>query len=65
MESTPVVTKIMPVLTGLIRMIKGPKCRHKLRLNVFINCISGMIFMDDVEVPAENMLPNVKGFKVI
>ncbi len=24
-----------------------------------------MIFMDDVEVPVENMLPNVKGFKVI
>ena len=23
-----------------------------------------MIFMDDVEVPAANMLPNVKGFKV-
>ena len=23
-----------------------------------------MIFMDDVEVPVENMLPNVKGFKV-
>ena len=74
-ESTPVVTKVMPVLTGLIRLMQGPKCRHKLpqfkeknmplKLNVFINCISGMIFMDDVEVPAENMLPNVKGFKVI
>jgi len=24
---------------------------------------TGMIFMDDVEVPVENMLPNVKGFK--
>merc|ERR1712200_235281 len=24
---------------------------------------TGMIFMDDVEVPMENMLPNVKGFK--
>ena len=24
-----------------------------------------MIFMEDVEVPEENMLPNVKGFKVV
>lgn len=29
-----------------------------------INCVSlfsGMIFMDDVHVPAENMLPKIKG----
>lgn len=26
--------------------------------------ITGMIMMDDVEIPQENMLPNVKGFKV-
>lgn len=37
-------------------MIKG---KFSLRCS-----ITGMILMDDLEVPEENMLPNVKGLKV-
>lgn len=40
--------------------LTAPKIEGKFSLRA---STTGMIFMDDVEVPAANMLPNVKGFK--
>jgi len=40
--------------------LSAPKIEGKFSLRA---STTGMIFMDDVAVPAENMLPNVRGFK--
>ena len=40
--------------------LKAPKIEGKLSLRT---SITGQISMDDVKVPIENMLPNVKGLK--
>jgi len=48
-----ILEKGMPGLTA-------PKIEGKFSLRA---STTGMIFMDEVAVPAENMLPNVKGFK--
>ena len=40
--------------------LSAPKIEGKFSLRA---SPTGMIFMDDVKVPEENMLPNVKGFK--
>ena len=42
--------------------VSTPKINGKFSMRA---SITGMILMDDVIVPAENILPNVKGLKVI
>jgi glutaryl-CoA dehydrogenase len=44
-------------MTGL----STPKIEGKFSLRA---SITGQIFMEDVEVPAENLLPNAEGLKV-
>jgi len=48
-----ILEKGMPGLTA-------PKIEGKFSLRA---SVTGMIFMDEVEVPEENMLPNVRGFR--
>jgi len=48
------------ILEKGMKGLTAPKIEGKFSLRA---STTGMIFMDDVEVPAENMLPNVKGFK--
>merc|ERR1712212_544030 len=48
------------ILEKEMKGLTAPKIEGKFSLRA---STTGMIFMDDVEVPAENMLPNVKGFK--
>lgn len=48
-----ILEKGMPGLTA-------PKIEGKFSLRA---SVTGMIFMDEVEVPDENMLPNVRGFR--
>jgi len=48
------------ILEKEMKGLSAPKIEGKFSLRA---STTGMIFMDDVEVPAENMLPNVKGFK--
>lgn len=40
--------------------LSAPKIEGKLSLK---SSITGMVMMDDVEVPKENMFPDVKGLK--
>jgi len=48
------------ILEKEMKGLTAPKIEGKFSLRA---STTGMIFMDDVEVPAANMLPNVKGFK--
>jgi len=48
------------ILEKEMKGLSAPKIEGKFSLR---SSVTGMIFMDDVAVPAENMLPNVKGFK--
>jgi len=48
------------ILEKEMQGLTAPKIEGKFSLRA---STTGMIFMDDVEVPAANMLPNVKGFK--
>jgi glutaryl-CoA dehydrogenase len=48
------------ILDKEMKGLTAPKIEGKFSLRA---STTGMIFMDDVEVPMENMLPNVKGFK--
>ena len=48
------------VLEKGMKGLSAPKIEGKLSLRA---SITGEIVMDDVEIPAENMLPNVKGLK--
>jgi len=48
------------ILEKGMKGLSAPKIEGKFSLRA---STTGMIFMDDVEVPKENMLPNVKGFK--
>lgn len=41
--------------------LSAPAIKGKFSLRA---SITGMIMMDDVEVPEENLLPNVSGLKV-
>lgn len=42
--------------------LTAPKIDGKFSLRA---SVTGMVLMDQVKVPAENMLPNVEGLKVI
>ena len=48
------------ILEKEMKGLSAPKIEGKFSLRA---STTGMIFMDDVEVPAENMLPGVKGLK--
>merc|ERR1712213_305302 len=48
------------ILEKEMKGLTAPKIEGKFSLR---SSVTGMIFMDDVAVPAENMLPNVKGFR--
>merc|ERR1712055_416152 len=48
------------ILEKGMKGLSAPKIEGKFSLRA---SVTGMIFMDDVVVPEENMLPNVKGFK--
>jgi len=48
------------ILEKGMKGLSAPKIDGKFSLRA---SVTGMIFMDDVVVPEENMLPNVKGFK--
>jgi len=48
------------ILEKEMKGLSAPKIEGKFSLR---SSVTGMIFMDDVAVPAENMLPNVKGFR--
>jgi len=48
------------ILEKGMKGLSAPKIEGKFSLRA---SITGMIFMDDVVVPEENMLPNVKGFR--
>jgi len=48
------------ILEKGMKGLSAPKIEGKFSLR---SSVTGMIFMDDVEVPEENMLPNVRGFK--
>merc|ERR1712106_411972 len=48
------------ILEKGMKGLSAPKIEGKFSLRA---SVTGMIFMDDVVVPKENMLPNVKGFK--
>merc|ERR1711973_927716 len=48
------------ILEKEMQGLTAPKIEGKFSLRA---STTGMIFMDDVEVPAANMLPNVRGFK--
>jgi len=48
------------ILEKEMKGLSAPKIEGKFSLR---SSVTGMIFMDDVVVPAENMLPNVKGFR--
>ena len=48
------------ILEKGMKGLSAPKIEGKFSLRA---SVTGMIFMDDVIVPEENMLPNVKGFK--
>jgi len=48
------------ILEKGMKGLSAPKIEGKFSLR---SSVTGMIFMDEVEVPEENMLPNVKGFK--
>ncbi len=49
------------ILEKGMKGLTAPKIEGKFSLRA---SITGMIMMEDVEVPAENLLPNVKGLKV-
>merc|ERR1711963_869826 len=48
------------ILEKGMKGLTAPKIEGKFSLRA---SVTGMIFMDDVVVPEENMLPNVKGFR--
>ena len=48
------------ILEKGMKGLSAPKIEGKFSLRA---SVTGMIFMDDVIVPEENMLPNVKGFR--
>jgi len=48
------------ILEKGMKGLSAPKIEGKFSLRA---SVTGMIFMDDVVVPEENMLPNVKGFR--
>jgi len=48
------------ILEKGMKGLSAPKIEGKFSLR---SSVTGMIFMDDVIVPEENMLPNVKGFR--
>merc|ERR1712012_339120 len=48
------------ILEKGMKGLSAPKIEGKFSLR---SSVTGMIFMDDVVVPEENMLPNVKGFR--
>lgn len=48
------------ILEKEMKGLSAPKIDGKFSLRA---SVTGMIFMDDVKVPAENLLPNVKGLK--
>merc|ERR1712038_528560 len=48
------------ILEKGMKGLSAPKIEGKFSLGA---SVTGMIFMDDVVVPEENMLPNVKGFR--
>ena len=49
------------VLTQGMKGLSAPKIEGKFSLRA---SVTGEIFMEDVEVPEENLLPNVEGLEV-